>query len=255
MKKKFSEIFTSKFILILVTGLCVIFIAISFFTNKLVTPLKNVVSAVVVPLQKGMNYMGLWATDGYDRLQEVNRLLDENEKLNEQVDNLTEENNRLKQDTYELDRLRELYELDAKYTEYPKTGARIIGTSSDNWFSTFTIDKGSDDGLETDMNVIAGGGLVGIITEVGKNYHAISASLWLRRRRTSSPPAYPVAPIIPAFIISTFSFQPNISFLSGSFFFPFLSDVRCRPSDAVSGRFIKIRCANEIFLIIYPFSL
>ena len=120
MKKKFSEIFTSKFILILVTGLCVIFIAISFFTNKLVTPLKNVVSAVVVPLQKGMNYMGLWATDGYDRLQEVNRLLDENEKLNEQVDNLTEENNRLKQDTYELDRLRELYELDAKYTEYPK---------------------------------------------------------------------------------------------------------------------------------------
>lgn len=97
-----------------------IFIAISFFTNKLVTPLKNVVSAVVVPLQKGMNYMGLWATDGYDRLQEVNRLLDENEKLNEQVDNLTEENNRLKQDTYELDRLRELYELDAKYTEYPK---------------------------------------------------------------------------------------------------------------------------------------
>ena len=86
MKKKFSEIFTSKFILILVTGLCVIFIAISFFTNKLVTPLKNVVSAVVVPLQKGMNYMGLWATDGYDRLQEVNRLLDENEKLNEQVE-------------------------------------------------------------------------------------------------------------------------------------------------------------------------
>ena len=120
MKKKFSEIFTSKFILILVTGLCVIFIAISFFTNKLVTPLKNVVSAVVVPLQKGMNYMGLWATDGYDRLQEVNRLLDENEKLNEQVDNLTEENNRLKQDTYELDRLRELYELDAKYKNIQK---------------------------------------------------------------------------------------------------------------------------------------
>ena len=65
MKKKFSEIFTSKFILILVTGLCVIFIAISFFTNKLVTPLKNVVSAVVVPLQKGMNYMGLWGDYKY----------------------------------------------------------------------------------------------------------------------------------------------------------------------------------------------
>ena len=170
MRKKFSEFFSSKYILIAVSALCVIFIATSFFTDRLVTPLKNVVSAVVVPLQKGMNYIGLWATDGYDRLQEVSRLLDENEKLNEQVNSLTEENNRLKQDTYELDRLRELYELDAKYADYPKTGARIIGTSSDNWYSTFTIDKGSDDGMEVDMNVIAGGGLVGIITEVGKNY-------------------------------------------------------------------------------------
>ena len=64
MRKKFSEFFSSKYILIAVSALCVIFIATSFFTDRLVTPLKNVVSAVVVPLQKGMNYIGLWATDG-----------------------------------------------------------------------------------------------------------------------------------------------------------------------------------------------
>ena len=41
---------------------------------------------------------------------------------------------------------------------------------SGNWFSTFTIDKGKNDGLDVNMNVIAGSGLVGIITDVGPNY-------------------------------------------------------------------------------------
>ena len=35
---------------------------------------------------------------------------------------------------------------------------------------TFTIDKGSNDGIEVDMNVMAGSGLVGIVTDVGPNY-------------------------------------------------------------------------------------
>ena len=34
----------------------------------------------------------------------------------------------------------------------------------------FRIDKGSDDGIKENMNVIAGGGLVGIVTDVGPNY-------------------------------------------------------------------------------------
>ena len=41
---------------------------------------------------------------------------------------------------------------------------------SGNWFSTFTIDKGSKDGIAADMNVMAGSGLVGIVTEVGPTW-------------------------------------------------------------------------------------
>ena len=39
-----------------------------------------------------------------------------------------------------------------------------------NWFSTFTIDKGKKQGIAKGMNVIAGKGLVGIVTDVGPNY-------------------------------------------------------------------------------------
>jgi rod shape-determining protein MreC len=166
MRRKLSEFFTSKYILIAVSVICVILIGVSFITDKVSTPFTNAVSYIVAPIQKGMNYIGLWTNDKYDQLQEVSRLLEENESLHATVDELTEENNRLKQDTYELDRLRSLYELDAEYEEYAKTGARIIGTSSDNWYSTFMIDKGSEDGIQVDMNVVASGGLVGIVSSV-----------------------------------------------------------------------------------------
>ncbi len=143
------------------------------FTDKLVAPLRDAVSMVVVPLQKGMNNLGLWTYDKYTTLQEISVVLDENKELKSKVDDLTEENNQLRQDTYELSRLRELYELDEKYPGYTKVGARIIEVTTDNWSKAFKVDKGSDDGIKKDMNVIAGGGLVGIVADVGKNYSII----------------------------------------------------------------------------------
>lgn len=173
MKKKVSSYVTSRYILIALTAICLIFISTSFFTDKLVAPLRDAVSMVVVPLQKGMNNLGLWTYDKYTTLQEISVVLDENKELRSKVDDLTEENNQLRQDTYELSRLRELYELDEKYPGYTKVGARIIEVTTDNWSKAFKVDKGSDDGIKKDMNVIAGGGLVGIVADVGKNYSII----------------------------------------------------------------------------------
>ena len=171
MKKKVSSYVTSRYILIALTAICLIFISTSFFTD--VAPLRDAVSMVVVPLQKGMNNLGLWTYDKYTTLQEISVVLDENKELKSKVDDLTEENNQLRQDTYELSRLRELYELDEKYPGYTKVGARIIEVTTDNWSKAFKVDKGSDDGIKKDMNVIAGGGLVGIVADVGKNYSII----------------------------------------------------------------------------------
>lgn len=173
MRKKISSFMTSKNILIALTVLCCFFIGTSFFTDTLTKPLKKCVSMVVIPVQKGMNNIGFWVYDKYQTLQEISVVLDENKELKSKVDDLTEENNQLRQDTYELSRLRELYQLDEKYTGYTKVGARIIEVTADNWSKAFKVDKGSDDGIKKDMNVIAGGGLVGIVTEVGKNYSII----------------------------------------------------------------------------------
>ena len=48
--------------------------------------------------------------------------------------------------------------------------ANIIAKDAGNWFHSFVIDKGSSDGIQVDMNVIAGSGLVGIVTKTGDNW-------------------------------------------------------------------------------------
>ena len=74
-----------------------------------------------------------------------------------------------------MNNLRELYKLDEQYSGYEKVGARIIARDSGNWFHAFTINKGTDDGLAVDMNVIAGGGLVGRIVDIGSNWAKVNA--------------------------------------------------------------------------------
>ena len=54
-------------------------------------------------------------------------------------------------------------------------GARIIGRDTGNWYSTFIIDKGENEGLSVDMNVIAEGGLVGRITSVGPTWAKVTS--------------------------------------------------------------------------------
>ncbi len=173
MKKKTNENLRNKYLLIALSVLCAILIAVSFFEGSLVSPVKQISGFFITPVQRGISGFGSWLSGLTDNFQDAVSLREENTSLQERVDTLTEENSRLIQDREELDRLRELYDLDQQYDEYEKVGARIIAKESGNWFNLFTIDKGSADGIEVDMNVISGGGLVGIVTEVGSSWSTV----------------------------------------------------------------------------------
>ena len=163
----------TKYFLFGLSLLCVCMIGITTIKGSILNPLRTAVGYVLVPIQSGVNRVGGGL---YNELSSVGKLkmaLAENETLKTRVDELTEENTRLRSEQFELERLRSLYELDQEYMQYHKIGARIIAKDSSSWFSVFRIDKGSDDGIKEDMNVIAGGGLVGIVTDVGANYATV----------------------------------------------------------------------------------
>lgn len=156
--------------LLILTCVCIAVLFISFTLNLSGGPLNTVAGYVFVPMQKGINTVGTWFSDKAENLKSLQEVLKENEELKAQVDQLTNDLNTIKLEQYELDNLRELWELDKKYPSYEKVGARVISKDGSNWFSTFLIDKGSNDGIEKDMNVIAGSGLVGIVIDVGPNF-------------------------------------------------------------------------------------
>ena len=163
----------TKYFLFGLSLLCVCMIGITTIKGSILNPLRTAVGYVLVPIQSGVNRVGGGL---YNELSSVGKLktaLAENETLKTRVDELKEENTRLRSEQFELERLRSLYELDQEYMQYHKIGARIIAKDSGSWFSVFRIDKGSDDGIKEDMNVIAGGGLVGIVTDVGANYATV----------------------------------------------------------------------------------
>lgn len=165
----------SKYILMFLSILCFGMIVLTVIDTEIARPLRNVVAKVVMPVQKGVNFVGGYLYDKAEMLEELTKIKEENQKLKAENDRLKLENNVLIQDKSELDRLRELYALDNIYKDYPKVAARVIGKDTGSWFSVFTIDKGSDDGIKVDMNVIADAGLVGRVTYVGKDYAKVTS--------------------------------------------------------------------------------
>lgn len=170
MKRRTKRSIPTKYTLLAVTVLCVLVMFVSFTLNLSGGPLNTVAGYVFVPMQNGINQVATWVINRADDVVSLRNVQQKNKELQAQVDELTQELNTIKLEQYELDNLRELMKLDQKYPSYEKVAARVIGNDGGNWFSTFLIDKGEKDGIEKDMNVIAGSGLVGIVIDTGPNY-------------------------------------------------------------------------------------
>ncbi len=164
-----------KYLLFILTIVCCVLMVVTFTTDIFNKPLNYVVGYIIVPYQKGISSIGSYFSDKKDALVNVRDLINENAELRNQLDILEEENNRLMQDKYELNTLRELFSIDQTYDSYTKVGAKVIYRDSGNWFSTFIVDKGYKDGIKPNMNVLSGNGLVGRVTLVGPNWSQITS--------------------------------------------------------------------------------
>ena len=164
-----------RYVLFFLTMLCVILLGINFVFPNALNPVREGIFSVFMPMQKGINQLGTMISDEIKILTHMHDAEKENQSLRDEIEELKEELDRHVLDKHELNTLRELLELKNTYEEYPTVAASVIQKESGNWFHSFVIDKGSEDGIKVDMNVLSGGGLCGIVTEVGKNYAKVLA--------------------------------------------------------------------------------
>ena len=160
----------TQYMLIILTVLCLLGIFGGLVFNINGGPLKTIAGYIFIPMQQGINQTGSWIFDTANDFKTLSEVLDENQKLKEQNAELTNQLTNSKIEQYELENLRELFNLSEKYPTYKKLAASVIAKDGDNWFASFTINRGEKDGITAGMNVIAGSGLVGIVTDVGPNY-------------------------------------------------------------------------------------
>lgn len=161
--------------LIILSLICISLIGISIIGSSTISPVTGFMGMIITPIQKGLNQFGAFLAGFSDNMTDAAALREENAQLQVQVDSLKAENSKLVLNKEELDRLQSLLELKEQYTDYDTVGAHVISKGSGNWFTTFTIDKGTDDGIAVDCNVLAGAGLCGIVTECGPNWSRVRA--------------------------------------------------------------------------------
>lgn len=173
-KKKRFEI-VPKYLLLCLTIICVVLMVLSLFFDGMFLSIRNITNSFIGPMQEGVNSVGRWFESKSEALENYEALQAENEALKTQLEVYQTQVSNYQLDSYELERLRDLYELDAQYADYPKTAARVIAMDTGNWFDVFYIDKGTKDGIQVGCNVLYGNGLCGIVTETGEDYSKVRA--------------------------------------------------------------------------------
>lgn len=127
--------------------------------RDLLAPLESGVTVVSGKFKTVGNYFGRY-----------NKLYQENNLLNEEIERLRKENMLLTEARLENLRLRELLNMrEDQKQEWEAISAKIIGRDLSNWYHSVIIDKGTEDGLKKNMTVINQDGLVGRIISTTKN--------------------------------------------------------------------------------------
>lgn len=158
--------FNPRYLLIILATLCVLLIILSSVSSTVNNSVRAVFNVILTPMQTGLNKIGGAISDEGEYLVDMANLEDENDALKEENEALRMQVTKYELENAELEQYRELLDMKEQYPDYPTIGAHVIGDSSSNSEKTVLIDVGSNDGIQVDMNVIAQGGLVGIVSSV-----------------------------------------------------------------------------------------
>lgn len=171
--KNFKYNLDPKYILLFSLIALIGLIFISYKFSNFINPIKTNINSLFIPFEKGISTVGSYINEKQENNKDIDELNRELKTLQDDYNELLVKYNSMLNDSYELGQLKALFELKQQYSNYSTVGAKVIYKDVIGYNREFTIDKGSADGMQVNMNVIAGNGLVGIITEVGKNYSVV----------------------------------------------------------------------------------
>lgn len=177
MKKKIKTLFKIKYVLLVLTIILLGSIVLTYARGGNLSTYKNGIVSIFSPVRNAVAGIRNAINNSAEEKKSKEELKAENKELRTENEKLKSIIEKYQTDIYELQELKSLLDLSGEYSAYGTVAANVIGKNTGNWIYEFTIDKGSDDGIEMYMNVVADGGLAGLVTDVGKNYSVVTSIL------------------------------------------------------------------------------
>ncbi len=175
-----------KYLFLALSLICILLLALSLFSDSFLKKTKSLFGKVITPMQEGMSNIGEWVEERFLVFGDVKTLREENDALKKRNRELEEQIAKSQAELTELAELRALYSLDQMYPDYNTTAARIFSVDSSGWFNEFYINKGLNDGVYEDCNVLYDGGLLGIVVESYDSYARVRAIVDDRSKVTAA---------------------------------------------------------------------
>lgn len=168
MYKKRKQI-DSRYLLILiivVTTICLLFLAFSLKKNRELNPAVKVLKDAGTITVKFVSAPFDFAKKKIDESHEKDQVYKKYKELKEKSDNIDmvmSSNDNLQS---EVKKLSEVLELNTVLSDKVSVNATVVFRNIGYWYEEITIDKGSRDGIEKDMAVVTPQGLIGKTSKV-----------------------------------------------------------------------------------------
>jgi len=121
--------------------------------------------AFASPIQSASSKASGATTGFFQQIWNFRSTAQQNEQLKERLTQVEQELNTARQATTENERLKALLNLN-ETLDIRSVPARVIARDPSVWFNTITINRGSSSGVEPNMPVVTGGGIVGRVITV-----------------------------------------------------------------------------------------
>lgn len=152
----------------------VIALACAYASQMGSNPVSNAVNSVLTPIQTQLARLTNPVKSFFNLFGDIKGIREENERLKSENIELKGSLKTVEEYKEENERLQRLLAISEDMTESETVAARVIAYEPDNWFSYVTINRGTASGIEVSDAVITADGLLGQVTEVGKNWAKVS---------------------------------------------------------------------------------
>ncbi len=137
-----------------------------------------IVQGILAPFRGAMNGLTNLAEQYYSYMFRYESLVAENQKLKADMAQMEDVARQADAVSRENERLRKMIGLQSTHESYKTVDAYIIGWSSSDFSNTFTINRGTNAGIQTNMVAITENGqVVGLVVEAGPNYAVVKTVL------------------------------------------------------------------------------